>query len=106
MGMKKIAGLGGLGLIGLALAMSAQSQDFTLTERGNVGNGKLPEPKKSKPPTPFAKEEGVLKMIDDYNLIRKGESKKGIFKQKRIKDKVDEWLKSGMLTEDDLITSS
>ena len=100
MGMKKSSALG---LMAFAMAMSATTDDsFAITERGNVGNGKqpkLPEPRKH---TPFNKEEGVLKMIEDYNLIKQGKSKKGIIKQSRIKNKVDEWLKSGMLDESDL----
>jgi hypothetical protein len=94
-----------LGLMGMALAMQASTQDFEITERGNTGTGKKPGPKKSSEPTPFNKQEGVLNMIQDYNLIKKGESKKGIIKQSRIKNKVDEWLKSGMLKEEDLLTT-
>ncbi len=41
-------------------------------------------------------------MIKDYNLIKQGKSKKGINKQARIKRRVVEWLKSGMLNESDL----
>jgi hypothetical protein len=100
MGMKKSSALG---LIHFAMAMSATTDDsFAITERGNVGSGKqpkLPEPIKY---TPFKNQEGVLKMIEDYNLIRQGKSKKGIVKQYRIKKRVDEWLKSGMLNETDL----
>lgn len=81
----------------MALAMSAESMD--ITERGSDRKPKHPEPKKH---TPFNKQEGVLKMIEDYNLIKQGESKKGIIKQARIKNRVDEWLKSGMLDESDL----
>jgi hypothetical protein len=100
MGMKKSSALS---LMAFAMAMSATTDDsFAITERGNVGSGKqpkLPEPKKH---VPFKKQEGVLKMIEDYNLIIQGKSKKGITKQSRIKKKVDEWLKSGMLDELDL----
>ena len=46
---------------------------------------------------PFHKEEGVLKMIADYKLIKKGESKKGIIKQTRITSKIDNWIKEGKL---------
>jgi hypothetical protein len=95
-----------LGLMGMALAMQASTQDFEITERGNTGTKKKPQPKKSSEPTPFNKQEGVLNMIQDYNLIKKGESKKGIIKQSRIKNKVDEWLKSGMLKEEDLLTTN
>ncbi len=96
MGMKKSIALMSM----MALAMSTEGMD--ITERGSVGSGikpKLPEPKKH---TPFNKEEGVLKMIKDYNLIKQGKSKKGINKQARIKRRVVEWLKSGMLNESDL----
>lgn len=104
MGMKK-GYLGGI--LAIAMAMEAMSAtDFPITERGNLGTGREPKLSKPRKHTPFKENEGVLKMIEDYNLIRRGESKKGIFKQKRIKDKIDEWLKSGMLNEDDLTVSS
>lgn len=98
MGMKKS---NALALMSFAMMMSATDDTFAITERGNVGNDKpkLPEPIKH---VPFNKEEGVLKMIKDYNLIKQGKSKKGITKQARIKKRVDEWLKSGMLDESDL----
>ena len=93
------------------MMMSATDDTFEITKSGNVGKNKpkLPEPRSNKPKlpepkkhVPFNKEEGVLKMIEDYNLIKQGKSKKGITKQARIKKRVDEWLKSGMLDESDL----
>ena len=95
MGMKKSIALMSM----MALAMSAEGMD--ITERGSVASSKpkRPEPRKH---APFNKQERVLKMIEDYKLIRQGKSKKGIIKQSRIKNKVDEWLKSGMLDESDL----
>src|SRR5690625_1678795 len=100
MGIKKSTALN---LLGFAMAMSATTEDFNITERGKVGNGKKSEPKKVKPLTPFAKRDGVLKLIEEYNLIAKGKSKKGILKQSRIKAKVDKWLMDGWLKEEDLI---
>ena len=84
----------------MGLAMSAESMN--ITERGSVGSGRKPKQPEPKKHIPFNKEEGVLKMIEDYNLIKQGKSKKGITKQARIKNRVDEWLKSGMLDESDL----
>tara|TARA_R110000803_G_scaffold10007_3_gene31082 strand:+ start:2383 stop:2685 length:303 start_codon:yes stop_codon:yes gene_type:complete len=50
----------------------------------------------------FNKQEGVLNMIKDYNLIQKGESKKGSKKKFRIKKQVEQWLEKGWLNNDDL----
>jgi hypothetical protein len=100
MGMKKSSALG---VLAFAMAMSATTDDsFSITERGNTGNGKQPKLPEQRKHIPFNKEEGVLKMIEDYNLVKQGKSKKGIGKQSRIKKRVDEWLKSGMLDETDL----
>ena len=52
--------------------------------------------------TPFAKQEGVLDTIRDYHLILDNKSKKGLSKQRRIKDRVETWLKSGRLKQEDL----
>ena len=81
----------------MALAMSGEG--MKITESESVTSGKQPEPRER---TPFNKKKGVLKMIEDYNLIKQGKSKKGIIKQSRIKNKVDEWLKSGKLSESDI----
>jgi len=97
MGMKKS---NVLGLIGFAMALSAQSDEFNITERGKVPEPPLP--KKPKELTPFRKQEGISKMIKEYSLIKKGESKKGITKQVRVKSKIDYWLKTGALKEEDL----
>ena len=89
-----------LGLMAFAMAMSATENGFKVTEQ--VGSDKKPEPIKPREVIPFNQCEGVSNMIKDYNLIKQGKSKKGIIKQSRIKNKVDEWLKSGMLNESDL----
>ena len=100
MGMKKSSALG---LMAFAMAMSATTDDsFAITERGNVGNGKQPGPIKRKEPTPFNKQDGVLKMINDFKLIIEGKSKKNHLKQMRIKRKIDEWLEKGFLNLEDL----
>lgn len=96
MGMKKSIALMSI----MALAMSAEGME--VTQRGNVGSGRQPKLPKPKKHTPFKKQEGVLKMIEDYKLIKQGKSKKGISKQARIKNRIDKWLKSGMLDESDL----
>lgn len=97
MGMKKQIAMAGM--MGLEMAMLDQPDMYDITERDTTPKTK---PKPIKKPVPFNKEEGVLKMIEDYNLIRQGKSKKGITKQARIKNRIDEWLKSGMLEESDL----
>jgi len=91
-----------IGLMGFAIAMSANENGLNIVEQGNVGSGRNPEPIKPREVIPFNKSEGVINIINDYNLIKKGKSKKGITKQSRIKNKVDEWLKSGMLSESDI----
>jgi hypothetical protein len=99
MGMKKSI----IGVIGMAMALGAAADDsFPITERGNTGKGRQPRRPEPRKHTPFNKQEGILKMIKDYNLIQQGKSKKGISKQSRIKTQVDEWLKSGMLKDTDL----
>ena len=96
MGMKKSIALMSM----MALAMANEGMD--ITERGSVKSGKQPKRNEPRKHVPFNKEENVLKMIEDYNLIKQGKSKKGITKQARIKKRVGEWLKSGMLKEEDL----
>lgn len=93
--MKKVARLGML-----SLAMAAMMEQPEMYEEIDRPSKPIePKPKKI---TPFKKEDGVVKMIKEYNLIKTGKSKKGVLKQTRIKNKVDDWLKSGMLKEYDL----
>lgn len=92
-----------LGFLGFALAMASAMEDsFPITERGNVGSGDDSKPNQPTGPTPFNKQDGVLKTIQDYNLILNGKSKKGKAKQSRIKSKVKEWLELGWIKESDL----
>jgi hypothetical protein len=86
------------------MAIAMMSEAMNVTGQGSVSSGKRIRITKTEKHIPFNKKEGVLKMIKDYSLIKKGKSKKGIRKQARIKNKVDEWLKSGILTEEDLAT--
>lgn len=98
MGMKKSAGM-----LSLAMMMAMASEDgYGLVSRGNVGSSKEPEPPQKKKVIPFKDLEGVAKTIEDYKLILKGECKKGRIKQARIKEKIENWLETGILTEEDL----
>lgn len=90
-----------LGLMAFAMAMHSTVDSDVFSGRGKVSKKNTIE-KPIKKPTPFNKQEGVLKMIKEYNLIAKGESKKGIIKQNRVKTKVDKWLIDGWLSEKDL----
>jgi hypothetical protein len=57
------------------------------------------------PPTPlksFKEQDGIINLIKEYNLIKKGESKKGKMKQARIITKIEEMIEKGYLTKDDL----
>ena len=64
-----------------------------------------PQPKPRKPnrlkesenETPFEKQSGVVKMVQDYNDIKKGISKKGVRKQNLIIKKVENWIKKGFI---------
>ena len=99
MGMKKSSALG---LLAFAMAMSSTEDSFNITERGNVGTSRDLEPIR-KEPTPFNKQEGVLKTITDYKRIQQGLSKIGRLKQNRIVSKIDNWIEKGFLTREDLI---
>ena len=59
------------------------------------------KPKKKEPTEPqiaFHKQEAIAKMIKDYQDIKLGNSKKGTAKQARIVSKIDGYIKSGLLT--------
>jgi len=97
MGMKKSAYLSSILMMGAMM--------------GGMGNAALygsditqpnPKPKEPFKPTPFHKQEGISKMIKEYNLIKKGLSKKGIAKQNRIISKIKIYLEKGNLTEEHL----
>tara|TARA_R110000851_G_scaffold90604_1_gene197883 strand:- start:545 stop:823 length:279 start_codon:yes stop_codon:yes gene_type:complete len=81
----------------MALAISSGAEPINITKKSRESRRH-----KLTGHVPFKEEEGVLKMIEDYNLIKQGKSKKGAIKQNRIKSKINEWLKSGMLNKNDL----
>jgi len=85
-----------------AMMMMAEMGGYGITERGNVVTKRKSQPIQNKKFTPFNKQEGILNMINDYKLIEQGKSKKGISKQNRIKNKINEWLESGMIINEDL----
>jgi len=85
-----------------AMMMMASMSDYGFTEQGSIGTERKPQPINPKKITPFKKHEGVLNMINDYKLIKQGKSKKGISKQNRIKNKINEWLESGMINNEDI----
>ena len=58
---------------------------------------------KHKKETPFKKQSGVLKTIEDYKLIHNGKSKKSPLKQKRIVIRINKWLEDGLINEYDLL---
>jgi hypothetical protein len=84
------------GILAMAMAMDSMNNPYEITERARI------DPESINKPQPFHKHEGVLRMIEDYNLIKKGESKKGSIKQFRIKKQIEEWLEKGMLKNEDL----
>ena len=73
-----------------------------INERGSLGNGKQRNPPEINDYRPFNKQDGVLRTIKDYNLIKQGKSKKGIIKQSRIIKRINDWIKSGLLSQTDL----
>lgn len=97
MGMKKQVAM--MGMMGMAMAMMDQPDMYDITDRNTTPK---PKPRPVKEPAPFKKQDGVLRMIKDYNLIKEGKSKKGIIKQNRIKEKVENWMKDGRLKHEDI----
>ena len=85
-----------------AIMMMASMSDYGVTEQGSIGTERKPQLIKPKKITPFNKQEGILNIINDYKLIEQGKSKKGISKQNRIKNKINEWLESGMIKNEDI----
>ena len=85
-----------------AMMMMAAMSDYGVTEQGSIETERKPQPINPKKFTPFNKQEGVLNVINDYKLIEQGKSKKGISKQNRIKNKINEWLESGMIKNEDI----
>ena len=60
----------------------------------------LSKPKKE---TPFKKQSGVLKTLEDYKLIQYGKSEKSSLKQKRIVIRINKWLEDGLINESVLL---
>lgn len=86
-------------LAGMAALM--HPDNLKIHEQGNVVTSK---PERRKPEIPFKKEEGIQKLIKDYQLIKSGKSRKGNLKQNRIIEKVEGYLKNGLLKKEDLMT--
>lgn len=94
MGMKKSAQL--MSLLAMAGLFSAPMYGEGLH------TSKPKEDLPPKEPTPFKKQDGIVRMIEDYKLIQSGQSKKGKAKQARIVAKIESYLESGALTEEDV----
>lgn len=81
-----------------------------LASVGYVGQGKEPEPKSRPEPrackaqkyVEFKEQEGIKKLIKDYQLIKAGKSNKGQLKQNRIIRKINWLIEQGILTTEDL----
>ena len=67
-----------------------------------VSEAKNPPLKKVEPETPVRDQEAIKNLIKDYNLIKKGESKKGKRKQLRVITKITYLVKEGFLLKSDL----
>lgn len=76
-------------MIMLAAAMSASNNPTT----------SFPESPEPYQRPQFHEEEGIKRLIKDYNLIKSGKSKKGKSKQARIVTRIEQWLASGKLTQ-------
>lgn len=94
----------GTALMMLAMA-EMMNKSHEITAQGSVSTSRERQPNPIKEPTPFKEQEGVKKLIEEYILIKKGESKKGQLKQNRVIQKVKEYLGKGMLTNEDLTPS-
>ena len=94
MGMKKSSVLG---LMAMAMMM-----DSTMHQQGSVATSKPIKPLPKKEPTPFHKEDGISKMIEDYKNIQLGVCKKSKRKQQRVLSKIKVHLDNGILTEEHL----
>ena len=94
MGMKKSTALGTI------LMMGAMMSDGM-----GMGFEQEPTPKITLPPPtplkPFKKQDGIVNLIREYNLIQKGQCKKGKRKQARTIYKINEMLEKGYLTKED-----
>ena len=89
-------------LAAMMMMMAAMSESNPEKYGSFNEDKKIKNPIQKKKFTPFNKQEGVLNMINDYKLIEQGKSKKGISKQNRIKNKINEWLESGMIKNEDI----
>lgn len=85
------------GMLSMAIAMDSTTGLSIFPEVDDLKETKI-TPGKS-----FKEQEGVVKMIEEYQSILSGTSKKGTIKQARIKSKIKEWLESGVLSEEDLL---
>ena len=86
-----------LGIMGMALAYGAMSDPLVTGLTGIVGESK-PIPKIPKPLIPYYKQEGIAKMIVQYNAIIKGTCTLGKRKQARVIEKVEAMLASKMIS--------
>jgi hypothetical protein len=88
-----------LGMTGMTMGLMEQN---TIVQRGKVVTSKPENPKPIKEPTSFSEQDGIKKMISEYQLIKSGQSKKGKLKQNRIVEKIESYLDKGFLTNKDL----
>lgn len=94
MGMKKS---NALGIIGFAMMMSEG-----LVVPTNIVDTSTPYKPPTQNLTPFKKQDRIVKLIKDFNLIQNGQSKKGKRKQAQTITKINEMIKKGYLTKDDI----
>jgi hypothetical protein len=81
----------------MAMAMFAQSIDLPVVEQPTP---LLPKQRKY---YKFNEEPNVVRLIEEYKTIKKGISKKGKRKQTMIINKINKWIKEGMLLPTDII---
>lgn len=94
--MKKVtAHLGSL--MAVTMAMEAMNSNHIEPKKSTPTIPLIPYTKK---PLVFSEQSSVIKIIEDYKLIIKGESLKGKFKQARVVSKIDNWIKLGFLTKE------
>lgn len=79
----------------------AQAMSGEIMTQGSVSTSRPKNPEPIKEPVPFKEQEGIKKLIQDYQLIRQGKSKKGQLKQNRIIKKIESYIDNGMLKESD-----
>ncbi|AGO49725.1 hypothetical protein Phi13:2_gp115 [Cellulophaga phage phi13:2] len=89
------------------IALAAMSESFGISDaRPTSSRREIIRPKKELlidyKLKDFKDDDGVLKTIEDYKIILSGNSKKGKLKQQRIIDKINSWIESGYLNEQDI----